>query len=165
MLRRSRVTSVALAFGVVLLATQISGTTIQVPSGTWQQVGSLSSVRSGSAAALLADGNVLVTGGDIGSSAVASVELFDVNTGTFSPAASMSVARTRHTAVTLVDGRVLVAGGRSADGSTLRSAEIFDPGTGTWTAAGNMAQRRASHTASLLGDGRVLIAGGDKQPA
>ncbi|PYU97917.1 MAG: hypothetical protein DMG26_20045, partial [Acidobacteria bacterium] len=72
--------------------------------------------RSGAASVLLQDGRTLITGGDSGSSALLSVELFDT-TGSFCaaplcvPPAPMNFARSKHTATLLSNGRVLVAGG------------------------------------------------------
>ena len=137
-------------------------TLLQAPSsGTWAPApGALAEARSNAAAAALADGSVLVTGGDgAAGSAVASAELFSLD-GSFYAVAPMSFPRSRHVAVALKDGRVLVAGGNGVDGNASNSAEIFDPASGAWQAAGAMLEPRADATATRLSDGRVLIAGG-----
>lgn len=124
-------------------------------------------------------GQVLITGGSNGSSAVASAEIFtpgstpgspgtftatalyDSSTGTFSGAVSqMNAARFLHTATLLPNGQVLLAGGQSSDGSILNSAELYNPLTGAFTLTGPMNSARWMHTATLLPDGTVLIAGG-----
>jgi hypothetical protein len=117
---------------------------------------------SGLSATLLADGRVLIVGGDVWGASVASAEIYDPVTNTVSPTGSLSVARTHHTATLLADGRVLVAGGgrSSWSGSGLASAEIYDPGAGSFAATGDMASARQNATATRLPDGRVLVAGG-----
>jgi hypothetical protein len=62
----------------------------------------------------------------VGSSYLASAELYEPASGTFSPTGSMTVAREYQTATLLTDGRALITGG--ADGSVyLNSAELYDP--------------------------------------
>jgi Galactose oxidase, central domain/Kelch motif len=112
---------------------------------------------------LLADGRVLVTGGDRAawtpSEDLASAEIYDPKTGTFSPTGSMSTVRCFHLATLLADGRVLITGG--TDGANdLASAEIYNPKTGNFSVASSMAVGRAYQTATRLADGRVLVAGG-----
>ena len=129
-----------------ILGLVLHGTLLQAPSsGTWAPApGALAEARSNAAAASLADGSVLVTGGDgAAGAAVASAELFGLD-GSFSPVASMSFPRSKHVAVALKDGRVLVAGGVGADGNASNSAEIFDPTSGAWQAAGAMLEPRAA---------------------
>ena len=132
----------------------------QVPAGTWAPTGRMSSTRTGAAAAVLADGRVLVAGGDA-DGASATAELYNGDAQVFSPAAPMSVARTGAAAVVLSDGRVLITGGLSSEGDATSAAELYDPDADSWSAAGDMGEARSGHTASLLQDGRVLIAGGE----
>jgi len=116
-------------------------------------------------ATLLANGKVLVAGGDNGA-AIAQAVLYDEPTDSFSPAGmapagSLKVARSRHTATVLASGKVLLAGGTSAGGAPLASAEIYDPVANTFTlTAASMITARSSHIAALLPDKRVLLAGG-----
>src|SRR3989442_9128017 len=79
----------------------------RVPSGTWAPTGGMSSTRTGAAATLLADGRVLVAGGQDADGPSATAELYDGNAQVFSPAASMGMARTPAAAVVLSDGPVL----------------------------------------------------------
>ena len=106
----------------------------------------------------LADGRVLVCGGD-GGAPLATAELFDPRTGTFSRTGSMDRPRSGGMIATLLaDGRVLVVGSVMEVGT---SAELYDPVIGTFTRTGPMtAARGGFFTATLLPDGRVLVAGG-----
>ncbi len=112
------------------------------------------------AAALVADGKVLVAGGQSNDGTVHSTaEIFDRATGAWSPAKAMSTRRRGATATRLKDGRVLVAGGDDAVNTT-SSAEIYDPSTDGWTVVGSMISSRSDRAAILLDDGWVLAAGG-----
>ncbi len=105
----------------------------------------------------LADGRVLVGGGDYGAP-LATAELFDPTTGTFSRTGSMDRLRSAVIATLLPDGRVLVVGGGPEVGT---SAELYDPVSGTFARTGPMTVARGGFfTATLLPDGRVLVAGG-----
>lgn len=134
-------------------------------TGTFSDAGSMATPREGHTATLLADGRVLVAGGnDANGHAVDSAEMFDPATSMFTVVGSMTTARGYHTATRLADGRVLIAGGNpgawSYAGQMLHTAEIFDPKTGTFRPTGDMVQNRSWQTATPLADGRVLITGG-----
>ncbi|WP_438026719.1 thrombospondin type 3 repeat-containing protein [Sorangium sp. So ce233] len=122
----------------------------------WTAAAPMESPSEEHAAALLADGRVLVTGGRRPTSgSVADCEIYDPAADAWSPAASMLYPRRAHAAVTLLDGRVLVAG------SAGRSAEIYDPASDTWSPAGDMLAGRSSEvTGTLLPSGKVLVTGG-----
>jgi hypothetical protein len=124
----------------------------------------------GRTAVLLANGKVLVAGGeqeDLGR--FANAELYDPGTGLFTATGDMTRARDLHAATRLQDGTVLVTGGESQTCTTTdacwfsgteASAELYDPVTGTFTGVGNMTAQREFHTSTVLKDGRVLITGG-----
>jgi hypothetical protein len=83
----------------------------------WTTVGNLATARTVAAAALLGDGQVLVSGGQnvlLTTFALASAEIFDPVTGLWSDAFPMHAARSRPTATTLGDGSVLVVGCHSS---------------------------------------------------
>ena len=121
--------------------------------------------RHGHTATLLADGKVLVVGGNGGANgrnAMDSAELYDPADGSWTAALNLIGGRADHTATLLADGTVLVAGGGGGlQYRALASAELYDPVTGSWSAAGTMITARKDATATLLADGRVLIVGGD----
>lgn len=137
--------------------------------GTWTPTGSLGEARSGHSATLLADGRVLVAGGDAIRSpqtggTLRSAELYDPKTGTWTATGSMTDARWAHEAVLLGDGRVLVVGGEASGvTSCLAFCEVYDPATGAWTPTGSLATPRSVHQATRLADGSVLVTGGLNQ--
>jgi len=130
-------------------------------TAVWTPTGTLHDARREHTATLLADGTVLVTGGEGTSGKLATAEIYDPNTGLWTATSSLSVPRYGHSAVLLLDGRVLVAGGTGYSSCTVyTSAEIYDPNSGTWSPAGNMSVPRQWFTATLLSDGKVLATGG-----
>jgi hypothetical protein len=116
----------------------------------------------GVTATLLADGSVLIAGGDgengpAGPQATAKAEVFDPVSGSSSPTSGdMTVARGFHTATLLGDGRVLLAGGHSGNfyNSALASAELYDAATRTFSATASMTLARQDAAAVLLAGGR-----------
>jgi hypothetical protein len=128
----------------------------------YHATGVMTEARSGAVAALLADGRVLLAGGNrAGDYAdLASAELFDPGTGTFTPTGSMYRAFNEGaTATLLLDGRVLVVDGWVG----ASDAELYDPATGTFSQTGPMlAPIGRPHTATRLADGRVLILGSNE---
>jgi Galactose oxidase, central domain len=116
---------------------------------------------------LLANGQVLLTGGEEHFGAVDGAELYDPITQTFKAIPDMNTARYGHSATLLRDGTVLLAGGfhvavascpppRCAL-TTNGSAELYDPSTNRFVAIGGPNSVPPSHSATLLMDGRVLI--------
>lgn len=130
-------------------------------TGRFTTTGSMGAVRADQAAALLADGDVLIAGGDDLSRSLATAELYDPSAGTFKPTGSMTEGRSQGKAIRLDDGRVLIYGGFGPSGPS-STAQLYDPETGRFTAiawpAGGLAPNTASVT--LLPDGRLLVAGG-----
>jgi hypothetical protein len=109
---------------------------------------------------LLADGDVLVTGG-IGNGGVIlnSALLYHYTTGTFTITGNMVVARRSHQQTRLPDGKVLIVGGIGVSGA-LASAELYDPGAGTFSLTGSMSTARTSPNVVRLPTGKVLVVGG-----
>jgi N-acetylneuraminic acid mutarotase len=152
----TRIAAIA-CLALVLLATPARATI----SRGWVPTASLSVARGNHEAVLLDNGKVLVAGGFVNNTAVASTELYDPATGTWSPAAPMRTARAGFVMVKLANGQVLAAGGYRADGQSTATAETYDPATNTWTNTANtMGAARGDASIALLGDGRALVAGG-----
>jgi hypothetical protein len=134
-------------------------------TGTWTTTGSMTTPRFGQTATPLPDGEVLVVGGwgvggNHGTPAVATAELYDPRSGTWTGTGSMTTPRAGGAATLLRNGTVLVAGGTNRSGDPLASAELYDPATGTWSSTGSMRTTRIGHTVTPLPDGKVLVAGG-----
>jgi len=147
---RASHTATLLADGRVLLTGGIrtDGGETSVPSAElydpktskFTLTGHLADGRTFHEATLLADGRVLVTGGDpdgwkYGGPFLASAEIYDPATGRFATTGPMADAITSHSATRLADGRVLIAGGY--DGVDLASAEIYDPDLGAFRLLGS----------------------------
>ena len=117
-------------------------------------------------ASLLADGNVLLTGGNTDGGSVNWAELFDASRGSFRNTGNMLFVRDGHTSTLLPDGSVLITGGATwynpstrADDVT-NSAEIYDPAGRTFSLTGWMTTSRLAHAAVVLKNGQVLVTGG-----
>jgi len=131
-------------------------------SGTWSLTGSLAKGREIHTATLLANGNVLVTGGETNASVTSSAQVYTPGTGAWSATGAMTVARAGHQAVLLSSGNVLVAGGCTkicVTGNTA-TAEIYNPATGTWSKTGSLATARVYFGMVSLSSGAVLAVGG-----
>jgi hypothetical protein len=130
----------------------------------WTPTGSMSMARYDFTATPLADGRILVTGGQadsnhaLASNVLASAEIYDPLSGRFELTGAMHQARTYQAAERLSDGRVLVVGGFW--GVAFNSTELFDPRVGTFSDGGPMLWRRSFPTATRMNDGRILVAGG-----
>ncbi|MCA8922947.1 MAG: immune inhibitor A [Planctomycetes bacterium] len=138
----------------------------QYQGGAWSPVGSLSTARTQHTATKLANGQILVAGGQAdvqGSQILASTELFDPATGAFTPGPSMGVERSGHVAIAFTNlGKeyVLIAGGSSTTGS-LNSAEVYDVQAGIFVpVAAPMIQDRVGAEAVRLPTGEIVIQGG-----
>jgi N-acetylneuraminic acid mutarotase len=142
-------------------------------ANNWRSAGTMSSPRYQHTASLLANGMVLVAGGNnrVGTCScttfVASADLYNPANNSFTPTGSLLTARYAHTATALPNGMVVVTGGfggatstLESGGAPLSSAELYNPTTGKWTATGSMTTPRMNHTATLLPSGKVLVAGG-----
>lgn len=125
-------------------------------TGTFERIAVLVSGRGEHHALRLADGRVLVLGGNLALNLRSGAELLDPRSGEVRPAGEHAQPRVRHASGLLADGRVLVTGGLARD-----SAEIWDSATSRWRLLERrMAHERQHHTQTLLADGRVLVAGG-----
>ncbi len=123
-------------------------------------------------ATLLADGEVLVAGGenallDGARTSSSSAALYSSATGRWSPTPPMPVPVQYATATRVASGDVLVAGGSTTPAGTPTTAsELFDPTTGTWTPTGSLPGTGSyGATSVLLPSGDVLYVGGLLDPS
>jgi hypothetical protein len=116
----------------------------------WTVASSMQSERHYHSQSTLADGRVLVCGGQAADSSVlASTEIFDPDTNTWTTAAPMPQAQALHSQSTLADGRVLVC--------YVGSACIYDPATNAWAATpSSEGDLYGGHSQSTLHDGRAF---------
>lgn len=121
----------------------------------------LINAREQHASVALADGKILVTGGENLTTWLGQTEIFDPTTGIWSSTGALATARSRLSAVKLNNGKVLATGGATSGSTSAKvNADLYDPATGLWTATGNLITGRYNHTETLLSDGKVLVTGG-----
>jgi hypothetical protein len=135
-------------------------------SAGFKATGSMNVARDGQTATLLANGEVLVAGGENDTTGfLASSEVYNPATGKWTLAGNLSIARFDHSAVLLNNGEVLVAGGLNPNVccqvAALATAELFNPATGEWTPTGSMSTGRENFVLVALPNGQVLAAGGN----
>jgi galactose oxidase len=119
--------------------------------------------------ARLADGRVLVNGGDVEHTATSS--LYDPLSDSWSAAAPMHQQRWYNSTVTLPDGRALTLGGNRTTGMS-GNGEIYDPVANSWTPMDGITLasltagtdptegRTMEHPRQLLApDGRIFVPG------
>ncbi len=146
---------------VIGLAANAAMPALASGSGTFQKTGSMNVARIYYSATLLANGEVLVAGGEnstVTNSPLASAELYNPATGAWTFTGNMTVPRLGPLAVLLQNGQVLVAGGSNGS-STLTSAELYNPSTGAWTATGSLLTAGGG-SLTLLPNGQVLAVQG-----
>src|SRR5436309_2557787 len=148
---------------VAALAAIVAVSLFSISSATQiLDVANLKVARIGHTATGLADGRVLIAGGQNETGMVSDSEIFDPATKSFSLGAKSLDGRTEHSATLLADGRVLVIGGRATD-RLLDSTEIYDPAKNKFSTGPKLNHARAGHSVTVLADGRLLVAGGDEQ--
>lgn len=135
----------------------------RLSDSTIRPVGNLLVARTGSAAAAVPDGRVLVVGGtDIDHQALASTELFtyskDSMTGTVTSGPAMTYPRTGATATTTYDG-VAVIGGSNGQ-ADLGNAEVYSQWGNTFRLINGATPRSQHIAAALPNNGGILATGG-----
>ncbi|MCQ4166342.1 kelch repeat-containing protein [Tahibacter harae] len=111
-------------------------------------------------AVLMADGQVLLAGGEARfGGEIDTLEGYDAIGNSWNYWGRLNQPRQAHAAVRLVSGKVLVAGGR-AGGAELSSAETFELQHYLVETTASMLAARSDFSLTLLPDGRVLAAGG-----
>jgi MYXO-CTERM domain-containing protein len=141
--------------------TVLSDCEIYDPGGnSWSASAPMDYARVAHRAVRLADGRVMVAGGDnYAGDAVAITEIFSPETKAWTPAGEMLNPRLMFGMQRLPSGHVLAVGG-TLSGEVLDSAELFDPVTEGWAPTQPLAEARRFPETAVLDDGTVLVLGG-----
>jgi len=136
-----------------------------VGQGTEREL-TLETPRTGSVAAPLPSGAVLVAGGaDSAGKVIDSTEIIDPAAGLITAGPKNASVGTDALAAALADGKVLVAGGyQDPPGKLQTAAALYDAaaaGGGKWLPTGKLPEGRRGALGLSLSDGRVLIVGGE----
>ena len=127
---------------------------------SFSPAGSMNDSRYEASCTRLADGRVLVVGGETAlpdspwHTALTSAELFDPRLRLFTRTGSLHSAHAAHAATLLADGEVLVVGGYGADSLSTYDAEVYNPKSGTFSEVG------ASKTSYAFGSPGILLPDG-----
>ncbi len=126
----------------------------------WNRDASLNYARVNHEAVLLANGNVMVSGGRSDSYTIILVcEYYSPSTG-WQLGAVMKNPRFYYTLTPFAKNTKVLAAG-SAEPTSQSTAEIYDSSVDTWTStATNMSNGRFAHGAALLNNEQILIMGG-----
>jgi hypothetical protein len=130
---------------------------------TWSMIGNLPHALDNLASALLPDGRVIFTGGNLWSGVhyqYSDVTFYNPATGQLTSGPSMLKERTSHRLVVTPSGKVLaVSGGAGPELDPIKDCEIFDPSTAEWSIAPPLNEGRRHFEAIQTGS-RVFCIGG-----
>jgi len=136
------------------------------PGAGLSRARSLPEPRGHQSAVTLADGRVLLTGGErccdtLGFAALASTVIYDPRGDAWTSGPQLVQARYDHSADRLPDGTVVIAGGATQvfEKGILDGIEIISPTLGSSTPVGAMGFARSSHRTAPLPNGRILAVG------
>jgi len=114
-------------------------------TGTFSPVGAMTIARTLQAAALLANGRVLIAGDQSSETGfLLSAELFDPAHAAFAATGPMNNVHVGATATVLENGSTLIAGGRS------NWADLYNTAAGTFSPTGRMVTNVAESTSTLI---------------
>jgi Galactose oxidase, central domain len=137
--------SVLVAGGGAVNAASDSAEIFNPQTATFSPVGAMTTARTMQTAVLLANGKVLIAGGQSSDTEfLQSAELFDPAHATFAATGSMHNLHIGATATLLETGSALIAGGRS------NWADLYDPAAGTFSSTGRMVTDVAESTSTLI---------------
>ena len=137
---------------------------------TWSAAGRMVEARSGHAAIVLPNGEVLVAGGYGADQLRASAEVFDPRTKQWRRTGAPPVPQAPTVALLLATGKVLLGVGGTGPPSPTSGLVLYDPARGTWAAAHALPAavgRNAGWqllTLTDVGGGRVLVLGVVRSP-
>ncbi len=117
----------------------------------WRRGTSMGNERVMHAAVVLADGRILVVGGE------GIPEIYDPARRRWTQTGPINGAFYFAAGALLEDGRVLVVGSTPGDPV---NTELYDPLSDSWQVTGQMGRHRTFHSLTNLPDGRVMVAGG-----
>jgi hypothetical protein len=113
----------------------------------------------------LADGRILVTGGQVeGGGGSSRAWIYDPSSDSWTETGQMMEQRFKHFSLLLPDERVLVIGGTTDDREILSTTEIYDPTLGSFTIGPELIEPRykLAGGAALVDEDRVVIGGGGR---
>jgi len=110
---------------------------------------------------VMADGRVLICGGQVNGGTTNAAQIYDPVTNTWSVTGAMNQARQGHMVVLLPNNQVLATSGAGPGGDSQLSSEVFTPSTGEWTPVASMNMGHRAGTITVLPSGMVLVAGGE----
>jgi RHS repeat-associated protein len=152
-------------------ASQSTAFLYDATAGTWTSTPAMPATRHGHTTTLLASGQVLVAGGQSGTTGAlmtaATYNPGGTSNGTWTATNQMTSSARSHTA-TLITGssnanfnnKVLIVGGiNNGSGSTISVVQLFD-GVSSFSTVASLPAARDGHTATLVSGGKVLVTGG-----
>ena len=116
--------------------------------------------RSGHSAVVLADGDILIVGGDIDGLPAASAVRYDIATREFSVISALLAVPRTGAAIATTPNYLVVAGGLDAEGALVADAEVFTSDSLSPVASLPMVVPRVGAVATNLGNQQVIIVGG-----
>jgi hypothetical protein len=147
-----------LATIALLTALTVSG----LAQAGWSAGPNMTNARAGAGSVTLADGRVMMIGGNDATrsyNALYSADLYNPTTNAWTQSSYSIAPHYLPGVARLQDGRVLIAGGLSGAGiQTI--AETYNPATNTWAIAASLNQSRYALTLTTLANGEVLAIGG-----
>ena len=152
---------------IIVLAATLPGAALAQTSGTWSTTGTLDVPRTGHSATLLANGEVLVVGGENSSlTTLSSAPRFTIRppgcgdtTGTFATAPTSITPPPFWQTDRCSSPAVISVPARTAR-STPPRPSFPTHAAGKWSTTGSMTKARGNAGAALLPNGQVLVAGG-----
>ena len=136
---------VLVAGGGAAAAPSDSAEVFDPQTAAFSSVSAMTTARTMHSAVLLANGKVLIAGGQSSdTNFLVSAELFDPAHASFAATGSMHNVHAGATATVLENGGALIAGGRS------KGADRYDPMAGTFSATGPLTTDVAESTSTLI---------------